>query len=72
MMLGILVALVKIAQLATVIPGIGMYAAGAFIGLLTAVMVAFDPREIWMRVQWADGSTSPSRAGALGRPASAS
>jgi paraquat-inducible protein A len=72
MMLGILVALVKISQLATVIPGIGMYAAGAFIMLLTAVMVAFDPREIWMRVQWADGSTSPSRAGALGRPASAS
>ena len=56
MMLGILVALVKIAQLATVIPGIGMYAAGAFIALLAAVMVAFDPREVWQRVRWADGS----------------
>jgi paraquat-inducible protein A len=59
MMLGILVALVKIAQLATVLPGIGMYAAGAFIALLSAVMVAFDPREVWMRVRWADGSLPP-------------
>ena len=41
-MLGILVALVKIAQLATVIPGIGIYAAGTFIVLLSAVMVTFD------------------------------
>ena len=62
MMLGILVALVKIAQLATVIPGIGMYAAGAFIVLLSAVMVAFDPREIWKRVRWADGSPPPMLA----------
>lgn len=59
MMLGILVALVKIAQLATVIPGIGIYAAGLFIVLLSAVMVTFDPREVWKRVQWADGSVPP-------------
>jgi paraquat-inducible protein A len=59
MMLGILVALVKIAQLATVIPGIGMYAAGAFIGLLAAVISTFDPREVWKRVQWADGTVPP-------------
>src|SRR4029450_5066431 len=45
MMLGILVALVKIAELATVLPGIGMYAAGAFIALLSAVIVTFDPHE---------------------------
>jgi paraquat-inducible protein A len=55
-----------------VIPGIGMYAAGAFIVLLTAVMVAFDPREIWMRVQWADGSTPPAPKGVVNRRASAS
>ena len=53
MMLGILVALFKIAQLATVIPGVGMYAAGAFIFLVAAVMVTFDPREVWKRVEWA-------------------
>jgi hypothetical protein len=33
-----------------------MYAAGAFIALLAAVMVTFDPREVWQRVRWADGS----------------
>jgi paraquat-inducible protein A len=56
MMLGILVALFKIAQLATVIPGVGMYAAGAFIFLLAAVQVTFDAREVWKRVEWADGT----------------
>jgi paraquat-inducible protein A len=60
MMLGILVALFKIAQLATVTPGIGMYAAGAFIGLVAAVMVTFQSHEIWARVEWADGSTPVS------------
>ena len=59
MMLGILVALFKIAQLAEVIPGIGMYAAGAFVFLLAAVMVTFDPREVWKRVEWADGTLPP-------------
>lgn len=56
MMLGILVALFKIAQLATVIPGIGMYAAGAFVFLLAAVLVTFDAREVWARIEWADGT----------------
>src|SRR5204862_7510447 len=64
MMLGILVALFKIAQLATVIPGIGMYAAGLFIFLVAAVMVSFDPREVWKGVGWADGRPPPGRSGA--------
>jgi paraquat-inducible protein A len=55
MMLGILVALFKIAQLATVIPDAGMYAAGAFIFLLAGVLVTFDPQEAWARVEWVDG-----------------
>jgi paraquat-inducible protein A len=59
MMLGILVALFKIAQLATVIPGIGMYAAGLFILLVAAVLTIFDPREVWDRVDWADGELPP-------------
>ena len=62
MMLGILVALVKIAQLATVVPGIGMYAAGAFVLLIAAAMVTFDPREVWKRVKWADGRPPPGLA----------
>ena len=59
MMLGILVALVKIAQLATVLPGLGMYAAGAFVILVAALTVSFDPREVWSRVTWADGERPP-------------
>jgi len=53
MMLGILVALIKIAELATVEPGIGMYAAGGLIVLFAAIMVPFHPREVWKRVEWA-------------------
>lgn len=60
MMLGILVALFKIAQLATVLPGIGMYAAGAFIFLLGAVLVTFDARELWARIAWSDGTVPAS------------
>jgi len=62
MMLGILVALFKIAQLATVTPGIGMYAAGLFIVLLSGVLVTFDPHEVWKRVEWADGRPPPAPA----------
>jgi paraquat-inducible protein A len=53
-MLGILVALVKIAELATVDPGIGMYAFGAVILLIPAIAVNVDRREIWRRVEWMD------------------
>jgi paraquat-inducible protein A len=65
MMLGVLVALTKIAQLATVIPGPGMYAVFVLILLLATLMTAFDPREVWQRVQWADvtqGSVSDGSA----------
>jgi paraquat-inducible protein A len=59
MMLGVLVALTKIAQLAEVIPGPGMYAVFVLILLLAAIMTTFDPREVWRRVQWVD-DTQPS------------
>ena len=63
MMLGILVALIKIAQLATVHAGIGMYAVGALILLFPAIVVTFDTRELWKRVEWDDDQTSPTTAG---------
>jgi paraquat-inducible protein A len=59
MLLGILVALIKIAQLATVDAGIGMYAVGALVLLFPALMVTFDPREVWQRVEWADDEGAP-------------
>jgi len=58
MMLGILVALIKIADLATVIPGIGMFAVGGLIVLIAAMTVSFDPQEVWRRIWWTDGKGS--------------
>ncbi len=64
MLLGILVALIKIAELARVEPGIGMYAMGGLVVLFAAIMIAVDPREVWKRVEWAEGG-SPPPPGAL-------
>jgi paraquat-inducible protein A len=64
MLLGILVALIKIAQLATVLPGIGMYAVGLLVVLLAAIAAIFDPHSIWTRVVWADGTLPPEPYGA--------
>jgi paraquat-inducible protein A len=65
MMLGILVALVKIAELATVIPGIGMFAIGVLVVLIAAMTVSFEPCEVWTRVEWTNGhvpqSANPGR-----------
>ena len=60
MMLGVLVALIKIAQLATVIPGIGLYAVLVLIVLLTATTTSFDAHAAWQRVTWADGGYPPA------------
>jgi paraquat-inducible protein A len=61
MILGILIALIKIAELALVDPGIGMYAVGALVVLLTAIGITFDADEIWRRIEWVD--PQPSVAG---------
>ena len=53
MILGILVALIKIAELARVDPGIGMYAVGVLIVLLAAIDFSFDAEALWDRVTWA-------------------
>ena len=53
LLLGMLVALTKIAQLATVIPGPAMYAIGALVLLLPAIMSSFDARAVWRRIAWA-------------------
>jgi paraquat-inducible protein A len=62
MLLGILVALIKIAELATVDAGIGMLAVGALVLLIPAIAVNFNDREVWQRVQWVDGETPPLAA----------
>jgi paraquat-inducible protein A len=55
MMLGVLVALVKIAELATVEPGIGMFAIFGLMLLFPSIVSSFDADEIWRRIDWADG-----------------
>jgi len=66
MMLGLLVALIKIAELATVNPGIGMFAAGALVALVTAMTVSFDPGEVWKRVEWVDKEKKGGAGGLSG------
>ncbi|MBE0604528.1 MAG: paraquat-inducible protein A, partial [Deltaproteobacteria bacterium] len=63
MLLGILVALVKIASIAKVEPGIGIFAAAAFIALMTSVSAGFDPAEVWSVVRWANGEGPPASPG---------
>ena len=58
MILGILVALIKIAELASVEPGIAMYAMGVVVVLFAAIMMTVDPHEAWKRIEWADAEQS--------------
>jgi len=54
MLIGVLVALTKIADYARVIPGVALFALFALVFLLAAMQSCFDPREVWNRVRWAD------------------
>jgi paraquat-inducible protein A len=63
MLLGVLVALVKIQDYATVIPGIALFTLGALVFVLAAMEASFDPREVWNQIQWADSDgNSASRS----------
>jgi len=53
LLLGILVALTKIAQLATVSVGPGMFAVGALVLLLPWLGSSFDAQAVWGRIAWA-------------------
>jgi paraquat-inducible protein A len=63
MMLGVLVALIKIAELATVIPGLALFALGGLVFVLAAMQANFDPHEVWDRVAWAADDARPADAG---------
>lgn len=52
LLLGILVALVKITQLATVTPGGGLYALGCLVFLLPWLVGTLDSEGLWARVAW--------------------
>jgi paraquat-inducible protein A len=63
MMIGVLVALTKIADYATVIPGVALFSLGGLIFLLAAMQSNFDPHEVWDRVQWAETEVQPPLTG---------
>jgi paraquat-inducible protein A len=54
MMVGVLVALVKIADYATVIPGTALFVLWVLVFILAGMSASFDSREVWERIQWAD------------------
>ncbi|MGH8596028.1 MAG: paraquat-inducible protein A [Gammaproteobacteria bacterium] len=49
-MLGILVALVKLAHMATVVPGIALWAFGGVMLLLALTAASFEPRDLWIKI----------------------
>jgi paraquat-inducible protein A len=54
MMVGVLVALVKIADYATVIPGVALFVLWVLVFLLAGMSTSFDSREVWEKIQWVD------------------
>jgi paraquat-inducible protein A len=59
MLLGVLVALTKIADYAHVILGTALFALFALVILLAAIQSTFDPREVWQRIEWAEAGAQP-------------
>jgi paraquat-inducible protein A len=53
MMVGVLVALVKIADYATVIPGIALFVLWVLVFILAGMQASFDSRTVWEKIEWA-------------------
>ncbi len=49
-MLGVLVSLVKLAHIASVVPGIALWSFGGLMLLLTAAAATFNPHDVWEQV----------------------
>jgi paraquat-inducible protein A len=49
--LGVLVSLVKLADLAKIVPGIALWSFGGLMILFTAASIAFDPRQVWLKLE---------------------
>jgi paraquat-inducible protein A len=62
LVLAMLVALVKLQHIATVVPGVAIWAFGALMVLLAAATAAFSPREIWARIESPPADVSISHA----------
>src|SRR6266851_10463882 len=63
MMVGVLVALVKIADYATVIPGLALFALWVLVFILAGMQASFDSREVWEKIEWAQAGARRGAAG---------
>ena len=63
MMVGVLVALVKIADYATVIPGMALFVLWVLVFVLAGMQASFDPREVWERIEWAESAARHAATG---------
>ena len=50
-LLGILVSVIKLENLASVVPGIALWSFGALMLLMAALAAVFDPRGLWTRME---------------------
>ena len=62
MLLGVLVALIKIADYATVIPGVALFMLGGLVFLLAGMQASFDAHEVWDRIEWEAASIERAAA----------
>lgn len=62
-MIGILVSVVKLADMARILPGMSLYAFVALIFVLAAAQAALDPDIVWRRVRLAASARRPPRPG---------
>jgi len=62
-MLGILVSVVKLADMATIVPGASLFAFGALIFVLAAAQAGLDPDIVWSRVPVPAAARRPPRPG---------
>src|SRR5712692_10844495 len=63
MMVGVLVALVKIADYATVIPGIALFVLWVLVFILVGMQASFVSREVWEKIECAQDSARDDAAG---------
>lgn len=60
--LGALVSLVKLTEIATVYPGVAMFSLGGYILLLTAGLASFEPHAMWDRAEELQDDLEAARA----------
>ena len=62
MMVGILVALIKIADVAQVEVGVGLLSVAGLVLLFPLIGLNFDDAELWRRIQWVSPEAAPGEA----------